>query len=214
VRKAIEPPGERAGSDWRILLDLMSASGYPQSLALRRHGRGLCPFRGVSYPALESDGLQWPVPSVGHPGTPILHTETFPIGRAELACVPYLPSPSFSDEREDTLLLVTGRILAHYNSGSMTRRGGNDTIHPKDVLSIHPDDAAVRGILEGAPVTVTSVRGEARPVAHLTPDVTPGTLFLTFHHPETLTNFATSDVVDRLTDCPEYKVIAVRVTRR
>ncbi|MBL8111938.1 MAG: formate dehydrogenase subunit alpha [Acidobacteria bacterium] len=218
VRKAIEPPGN-ARPDWRILLDLMSASGFPQTFRspedVMAEVAELVPaFRGVSYPALEPDGLQWPVPSVGHPGTPILHTETFPIGRAELACVPYLPSPSFSEEREDTLLLVTGRILAHYNSGSMTRRGGNDTIHPRDVLSIHPDDAAVRGILEGAPVSVTSVHGEARPVAHLTPDVTPGTLFLTFHHPETHTNFATSDVVDRLTDCPEYKLIPVRVTRR
>ena len=216
VRKALEPPGE-ARADWEIICQLMAATGYPQPF---RHPSEimdeialLAPqFAGVSYARLELDGLQWPVPSAEHPGTPILHRESFPQGRAKLMRVEYVPSPSLA-RAGAKLLLVTGRALEHYNSGSMTRRSPNRELLSEDRLQIHADDAAQRGIRDGDRVAVTSAFGEAVAVAEISAEVAPGTTFMTFHFPESGANNVTTDIVDRLADCPEYKLTPVEIRR-
>ncbi len=213
VRAALAPPGQ-ARPDWRILLDLMERTGWPQPF---RHpgevweeiARVAPPFAGVTWERLEGEGLQWPVPEPGHPGTPILHRERFARdgGRGRLTRVAFVPSPGLAGP----LTLVTGRRLAHYNSGSMTRRTANVRLAGDDGLEIHPRDAAARGIADGDPVTVASAFGEARTRARLTDRVAPGVVFLSFHFPETHANAVTGDVRDRLSGCPEYKVTAVEV---
>lgn len=216
VRKAVEPPGE-ALADWEVLCRLMAATGYPQSYAhpaeVMEEIASVAPvFAGLSYGRLEGEGLQWPVPAGDHPGTPVLHRDRFARGRALLARVDYLPSPVLAAARGG-LLLTTGRVLEHYNSGSLTRRTGNRDLVGGDRLEIHPEDAATRGIRDGDRVVVKSAFGEARASARLTDRVAPGTLFLSFHFPETGTNRLTSDVRDRLADCPEYKLTPVEVVR-
>jgi formate dehydrogenase major subunit len=62
-------------------------------------------------------------------------------------------------------------------------------------------------------VRIESSHGTAWATARLTERVPPGTVFLTFHHPETETNRLTTDVLDRLADTPEYKLTRVEVTR-
>ena len=171
--------------------------------------RVAAPFAGVSYPRLEGDGLQWPVPDGNHAGTQVLHTESFAGGRGKLTRVEYEPSPGLGPG----LTLITGRVLAHYNAGTMTRRTPNLALAPRDALEIHPTDAAARGIGDGDRVAVVSAHGEARAVARVTERVAPGVLFLSFHFPETGTNAVTGQVRDRLTGCPEYKVTAVDVRR-
>lgn len=216
VRKALEPPGQ-ARADWQILCELMAATGYPQSF---RHPSQimdeiatLAPqFAGVSYTRLDGEGLQWPVPSLDHPGTAILHRETFPQGRAKLMRVQYVPSPSLAASASK-LLLVTGRALEHYNSGSMTRRTKNRELLPEDRLQLHAEDAARYGISDGDRVLIESAFGQAVGIAAFSDEVAPGTLFMTFHFPESGANNVTSDVVDRLADCPEYKLTPVEIRR-
>ncbi|HEX9101256.1 MAG TPA: formate dehydrogenase subunit alpha, partial [Polyangia bacterium] len=216
VRRALDPPGQ-ARADWRILCDLMAAGGLPQpfddpSQIMDEIARVAPLFGGVSYARLDGDGLQWPVADAADPGTTILHRDRFGRGHAALARIDFVPSPTLAGAG-DALLLVTGRALEHYNAGSMTRRSANATLRPHDALDIHPDDARARGLADGDPVIVRSAAGEARAVAHLDEGVAPGTLFLTFHFPESGVNRVTSDVVDRLSDCPEYKLTAVEVRR-
>jgi predicted molibdopterin-dependent oxidoreductase YjgC len=169
-------------------------------------------FAGVSYDRLGEDGLQWPVANRDHPGTAILHQQQFPHGRAELARIDYLPSPSLAG-RTEPLVLITGRALEHYNCGSMTRRSPTLALRPHETVEIHPDDASPRDIRDGDAVVVTSQQGEARGIATISDHVSPGTLFMTFHFPDSGTNNVTSAVLDRLADCPEYKVTAVDVRR-
>jgi formate dehydrogenase major subunit len=216
VRKALEPPGQ-ARADWQILCDLMAATGYPQrythpSEIMDEIARVAPPFAGVSYARLDGDGLQWPVSSSDDAGTAILHRETFARGPASLARIDFVPSPTLA-AAEGGLVLMTGRALEHYNAGSMTRRSGNLALRPRDALQIHPSDARARAIVDGDEVVVKSAAGEAHAVARITDEVAPGTLFLTFHFPESRANSVTSDVVDRLSDCPEYKLTAVEVRR-
>jgi predicted molibdopterin-dependent oxidoreductase YjgC len=190
----------------------MAAGGLPQPFrhpgeAWEEIGRVAPPFAGVRYERLEGDGLQWPVPALDHPGTTILHTERFPRGRGRLARVAYTPSP----ELGGALTLTTGRVLEHYNAGTMTRRSDNRRLVDADALEIHPDDAAARGIATGAMVAIASAHGEARARARITTRVPAGVVFLSFHFPETGANRLTGQVRDRISGCPEYKVTAVEV---
>jgi len=41
----------------------------------------------------------------------------------------------------------------------------------------------------------------------------PGVVYTTFHHPVTGANVVTTDNSDWATNCPEYKVTAVQITR-
>jgi predicted molibdopterin-dependent oxidoreductase YjgC len=212
VRAAL-PPLAGSRPDWRILADLIAACGgtarYADPSAIMDEIASVTPiYAGLSYAALESDGLQWPIPSAGHPGTPILHVDGFPRGRGRLSRVEYVPSPNSGG----ALTLMTGRVLEHYNAGSMTRRTPNRGLRSRDELEIHPDDARARGITNGALTIVRSVSGEARATARVTTRVAPGAAFLSFHFPETGANALTGDVRDRRSDCPEYKVMAVEVS--
>lgn len=219
VRQVVPPPAD-ARADWQILVDLMNRTGLPQHFAnpaaiMDEIARVSPSLRGVSYARLDDDGLQWPVPMADHRGTSILHTTTFAqptnAGRAPLQRVLHEPSPALLRAAPGSLLLITGRVLEHYNCGTMTRRTDNAVIVSDDALDIHPDDAFDRGVDDGAVVTLTSPWGTTRARAHLTSDVKPGTVFLSFHFPETDTNAVTSDVLDRLADCPEYKLTPVVV---
>lgn len=217
VRKCLNPPGQ-ARADWEVLCSLMSATGYPQTFThpsqIMAEVSKLAPaFHGVTYDRLEADGLQWPVPYEGHDGTPILHRESFPRGKRSLVRVEYLPSPSLGTS-PGSMILITGRALEHYNNGSMTRRSGNVQLLSQDLVSIHPTDAQDLAIRHGDRVVLASASGVAHGTADVTSDVAPGTLFMTFHFPESQTNHVTSSVVDRLADCPEYKLTPVEIRRQ
>ncbi|MFO0746759.1 MAG: formate dehydrogenase subunit alpha [Myxococcota bacterium] len=215
VRKALEPPAG-AREDWRVLLDLMARSGVLQRLGspadiLAEIARVNPAFAGVTPARLDGDGLQWPVPSADHAGTPRLHAEAFPVGRARFAEVPWLESPGLADAAHYPLRLVTGRVLEHYNCGSMTRRSDNVLIAPDDALELHPLDAAAAGVVDGAPCAVESPWGALVARVALSERVARGTAFMSFHFPESGTNRVTSPILDRLADCPEYKVTPIRV---
>jgi formate dehydrogenase major subunit len=219
VRRALPPlPGARP--DWEVLCDLMAATGWPQpfrhpSEIMDEIARVAPILAGVSYPRLEAGGLQWPVPAADHPGTPILHRDSFPRGRASFAAVAYVPSPSLAntDAADYPLRLTTGRVLEHYNCGSMTRRSDNLLLHPADELELHAADATHLGLADGDRVVIASPWGEAHAVARVSPRIAAGSAFLSFHFAETGTNRLISPVLDRLADCPEYKVTPVTVRR-
>ena len=109
-------------------------------------------------------------------------------------------------------ILITGRQLAHYNSGTQTRRTGNFELQPADLVEIHPADAAELGIAAGAMVEIRSARGSVQTWACVTTRVARGNVFLSFHFPEVKTNLLTSGNSDPGTKCPEYKVTAVAVS--
>jgi formate dehydrogenase major subunit len=216
VRRALIPPGD-ARADWQILIDLMRSTGLdvpyegPADI-FEEISRAWPALAAASYASIDAQGLQWPVTQAAPSGTQILHRGRFANGRARLACVPYLPSPSAEDE-DFPLTLITGRVLEHYNSGSMTRRSGAASIVDRDWLEIHPGDASVRGIKDGDAVEIEGRSGRARATARLDDTLLRGTAFVSFHFPESATNNVTSQVVDRLSGCPEYKVTRVEIRR-
>ena len=217
VHPAVPPPGQ-ARTDFDAVHAVAEAMGVGLGCAtpadaLAECGRLAPVFAGLSHDRLDREGaLPWPCTDPGRPGEAKLYTERFatPDGRAHLATAPYLP-PGERPDDDYPLILVTGRRWAHYNSGSMTRRGGNLALDPVDFLDLHSDDAGRYGLRDGQGVTVESRHGRARLVVRVGEQTAPGQVFCSFHFPASGVNRLTSDVADTVTSCPEYKVTAVRV---
>jgi predicted molibdopterin-dependent oxidoreductase YjgC len=217
IRKAVQAPGE-AKADWEIICMLSQAMGYPMfythpELIMAELARLTPPYRGISYKRLDAESSQtWPCPEEGHPGVPLLHTESFPIGKGRLQPVSYIVPEEVADS-DYPLVLITGRRREHYNNGSMTRRcQGFDVIAGCELVEINPDDAAALGISDGAQVKVESRRGSVKATARVTERSRKGNVFMTFHFDTTLTNILTSPGMDIKTMTPEYKVAAVRIS--
>ncbi|HMS51475.1 MAG TPA: molybdopterin dinucleotide binding domain-containing protein, partial [Chitinophagales bacterium] len=78
---------------------------------------------------------------------------------------------------------------------------------------IHPIDAAAYNIEMGDKVYVESPRGHVIVKAKITDEVLPGILSSTFHFPEVMLNRITSNISDSETMCPEFKVVACKISK-
>lgn len=168
-------------------------------------------FAGVSYDRLDQPaGLQWPVPTVAHEGTALMHQETIPKGKAHFVAVEYL-LPGEVASKEYPFVLTTGRILQHYNCGAQTRRTDILELVDTDVLEMHLADMAALHLRDGEIVRVVSARGEALLPVVGSERVMLGHLFTSFHFPASTVNALLSSSADESSKCPEYKVSTVRV---
>ncbi|MEX2199760.1 MAG: molybdopterin dinucleotide binding domain-containing protein, partial [Dongiaceae bacterium] len=158
----------------------------------------------------ELGSIQWPCNDKAPEGTPIMHIGGFVRGKGKFVVTEYVPTDERTGPRFP-LLLTTGRILSQYNVGAQTRRTGNSTWHPEDILEIHPHDAENRGIREGDRVAIVSPASPFARDEFITERMQPGVVYTTFHHPESGANVVTTDNSDWATNCPEYKVTAVEV---
>jgi formate dehydrogenase alpha subunit len=215
VRKAVDPPGQ-ARQDWEIICDLSSRMGmamsYESPEEIMEEIRAVTPsYGGITYWRIEKVGLQWPCPTLDHPGTPFLHKDRFTRGRGLFHPVEYRPEPEEPDE-EFPLYLSTGRILYHYHGGSMTRRSvGLVERAPACEVEISPEDAEKLGIGDGNRVRIRSRRGQIEAVARVTDKAVEGTVFVPFHFAEAAANLLTHSHLDPISKIPGYKVCAVRV---
>ncbi|WP_296184110.1 formate dehydrogenase subunit alpha [Pseudomonas sp. UBA1879] len=216
VRKVMEPLGGKA--DWEGTVALANALGYPMSYThpseiMDEIARLTPTFTHVSYAALDARGsLQWPCNENAPDGTPTMHIDQFARGKGRFMLTGYVPTEEKVNTRYP-LLLTTGRILSQYNVGAQTRRTENVAWHEEDRLEIHPTDAESRGINEGDWVGIGSRAGQTVLRARVTERVAAGVVYTTFHFPESGANVITTDNSDWATNCPEYKVTAVEVSR-
>jgi formate dehydrogenase major subunit len=141
-----------------------------------------------------------------------MHVDEFVRGKGRFVVTEYVPTEERTSGKYP-LILTTGRILSQYNVGAQTRRTANNLWHSEDRLEIHPHDAEQRGIKDGDWVGITSRAGETVLRSTITERVQPGVVYTTFHFPESGANVITTDNSDWATNCPEYKVTAVQVSR-
>ncbi|PZU54334.1 MAG: formate dehydrogenase subunit alpha [Thauera sp.] len=216
VRKVMPPLAGK--EDWEVTCMLSNALGYPMDYShpseiMDEIARLTPTFHGVSYERLDELGsIQWPCNEQAPEGTPIMHIDQFVRGKGRFMLTEYVPTEERTSKRFP-LILTTGRILSQYNVGAQTRRTPNSMWHDEDRLEIHPADAETRGINEGDWVGITSRAGETVLRARVSERMQPGVVYTTFHFPESGANVITTDNSDWATNCPEYKVTAVEVTR-
>ncbi len=219
IQKAIEPPGNTL-ADWQIVCRLSTAMGYPmdypggpeqifdEMTALTKS------YAGMTYARLGLNGLQWPCPSADHPGTPFLHAKQFTRGLGKFHAIAYKDPAEMPDE-EYPYFLTTGRMFAHFHTGTMTRVSPHlDVEQRTGYVTIHPADAAALGIAEGDMVAITSRRGQVEAPASISDEVGRGNLFLPIHFSENPANMLTSaEAFDPVAKIPEFKVNAVRIAK-
>lgn len=221
IRAAVNPPGD-AKPDWLIITELahkLGLNGFDFNSAedVFNDMRKVTPqYAGISYARIDApEGLVWPCPTESHMGTPILHTEKFatPDGMGNLFGLEYRP-PAEVPDAEYPFALMTGRLLYHYHTGTMTRR--SPTLHrevPTGFVEINDQDAAEMGIKKGDVVRMRSRRGQIETLALVTKDVPKGVLNMTFHFKECPVNVLTNTARDPLSKMPELKYCAVAVEK-
>ncbi len=216
VRRVMAP--KNGFEDWEITAKLSAAMGYEMKYnhasEIMDEIAALTPtFSGVSFKKLDELGsIQWPCNDEHPEGTPTMHVDEFVRGKGKFFVTDYVPTTEKVTAKYP-LILTTGRILSQYNVGAQTRRTKNVSWHHEDLVEIHPHDAQERGVKEGDWVGINSRAGETVLRVKITDRVQPGVIYTTFHHPESGANVITTDNSDWATNCPEFKVTAVQVTR-
>ena len=219
INKAIEPIGNTL-ADWEIICRLSTAMGYDMAYncpeEIFREIAAMTPksYGGMTYERLGINGLTWPCPDADHPGTPYLHKDTFARGKGRFHAVHYQDPAELPDE-EYPFFLTTGRMFAHFHTGTMTRVSPKiDYEQVTGYVDINPKDAGNLHVKDGDLLILHSRRGQMEAPARLTASVAPGTLFLPIHFGENPTNVLTnSEAVDPLAKIPEFKVSAVKVEK-
>lgn len=215
VRKAIEPIGNTM-ADWQIICKLAECMGYAMNYDwpgdIFDEMACLTPsYAGMNYQRLDAKGLQWPCPTLDHPGTPILHTTCFTRGKGLFKGIDHVP-PAEMPDADYPFLLSTGRILYHYNV--TTRYSAGLKAHrPEEMAQINPEDASRLGVSTGDRVRVTSRRGSVVTKVEVTDRVPPGMVWMSFHHKESPTNVLTASAFDPISKTGEYKVAAVKLEK-
>lgn len=221
IRKAVNPPGQ-AKTDWEIICDLSSRMGYPMeykdSRAIMEEIASVTPsYGGITYERIEDVGVHWPcfAPCDGkeHPGTPILHCESFACGLGVFNAVDCIPPAEQVDE-EFPVYLTTGRVLYQYHTGTMTRKSeGLNEKAPECFVEISPEDLKKYGLEDGNLVKISSRRGSIVAKAQKSTKSIPGTVFIPFHYAESAANMLTNTALDPVAKIPELKVCAVNLAQ-
>jgi assimilatory nitrate reductase catalytic subunit len=226
-RRAFAPP-DGVRTDLEMMCGLATALGQGARFAFgspaevfdelrRASAGGPADYAGMTYQRLDAEqGLFWPCPDPSHPGTPRLFADGFPTksGRARFHAVRHRPTAEEAD-REYPLLLTTGRLLAHYQSGTQTRRvAALARLAPEPVVQLSPSTALRHGLSAGQVATLETRRGRARFVVEVSAGMRDDTVFAPFHWGgEGAVNRLTNPALDPVSRMPEFKVCAVRIVR-
>ena len=218
-RQALTPTGE-ARKDLDIIVDMGRRLGldwtYTHPRDVFAEMRLAMPsIAGITWERLEAhSAVTYPCEHEGDPGEPVVFTDSFPTasGRAKLVPASLIPAAEQPD-REYPFVLITGRQLEHWHTGSMTRRTEVlDAIEPGPVGSFHPDDLAQIGAAPGDVVTVESRRGTISLIARADTGTPCGTVFIPFCYYEAAANLLTNAALDPFGKIPEFKFCAVRLS--
>ncbi len=229
VRQAIEPLGD-SRPDWWITSGIakrilnatpkrvqteapFSSWDYRDTSAIMSEINALTPsYGGITHARLEAgERLQWPCPTLDHPGTLVLHTKQFTRGKGKFAPIDHVP-PAEEPTDDYPMVLSTGRVLYHWHGGQMTRRAkGLMQVYGEALIEMNPFDAEKLGLNGKQIVRVTSRRGSIEAEAWVTDRVPPGMVYANFHFPEASANELTIAALDPVSKIPEYKIAAVKV---
>ena len=213
--KAVDPPGD-AKPDWRIIADIACAMGYRDQFAWTSYAdifdeiASLTPsYAGLTYHRLDyPDGIQWPCPKPGHPGTPHLYADRFatPTGRARFLPAEWQP-PAETVDAAYPFRFTTGRCIFHWDTGTMTRN--SSCTEETSWIEMNSADAARLGIVSGDPVRISTRHSTTSATARVTAEILPGTLFMPSHYVE----FATRELVQNAAASRESESLPAKIEK-
>jgi formate dehydrogenase major subunit len=217
-RQALEPPGQ-ARHDLAIIIAMARELGldwrytHPRDVFAEMR-QAMPSIAGITWDRLERESaVTYPCEKEGDPGERVVFVDDFPTqsGKAKLVPAQIIPAA----ERPDTaypFVLITGRQLEHWHTGSMTRRSrALDAIEPFPIASLNSEDLRALGVAPGGAITVASRRGEVSLYARADDGTPRGSVFIPFCYYEAAANLLTNPVLDPFGKIPEFKYCAVRV---
>ncbi|RAR54145.1 UNVERIFIED_CONTAM: NAD-dependent formate dehydrogenase catalytic subunit /NAD-dependent formate dehydrogenase iron-sulfur protein [Acidovorax defluvii] len=208
---ALGRPGGGVGLNWNYEGEESGVAAVYDEMRHAMHAS----IEGITWNRLERDSsVTYPCLTEDDPGQPIVFTEKFPTPTGRLTLVPASGTPAAEKpDAEFPLVLITGRQLEHWHTGSMTRRSTVlDAIEPMATASLHGDELARLGVQPGALVGIRSRRGMLQ-VRVRRDDGTPrGTVFMPFAYVEAAANLLTNAALDPFGKIPEFKYCAVAIT--
>ncbi|HMO08053.1 MAG TPA: formate dehydrogenase subunit alpha [Paracoccaceae bacterium] len=218
-RPVLPPPGQ-AREDWRITVDLARRLGlnwtYDHPREVYAEMAALMPaLVNITWDRLEHGTVTYPSLTPEDPGQPIVFGDGFPraSGRARFTPAKVIP-PAESPDAEYPMVLITGRQLEHWHTGSMTRRASVlDHVEPEANCSLHPRTLRRLGVAPGEYVRLSTRRGSITVMARADRGVAEDNVFLPFAYVEAAANILTNPALDPYGKIPEFKYSAVRVER-
>ncbi|HEX6694511.1 MAG TPA: formate dehydrogenase subunit alpha [Longimicrobiales bacterium] len=170
---------------------------------------------GITWERLERESaVTYPCVKEGDPGDEVIFTDRFPTadGRGRFAPAEFMPADEVPDD-EYPFVLLTGRLLEHWHTGSMTRRSEVlDAIEPVAMVSVNPVDITLLGLDGAETLTLETRRGAISAYVRRDPGIPRGAVFMPFCYVEAAANILTNPVLDPYGKIPEFKYCAVRVT--
>ena len=217
-RQAVNPPGEAKQDLW-IIQKIAHGMGlkwdYSGPKDVFNEMRQCMPsISGVSWERLESDhSVTYPCTSENDPGQPIIFTENFPTqdGLATFIPSPFINADELPDNEFD-YILITGRQLEHWHTGSMTRRASMlNEIEPDPISNMCLLDMQKIGVQEGDLISVESRRGKIDVYVRRDDGLQQGQIFIPFCYVESAANLLTNAALDPDAKIPEFKFCAVKI---
>ena len=222
-KKAIDPPGQakpdlwiiqqiaqRMGLNWNYPGESDGVAAVYEEMRQAMHTA----ISGITWERLERESsVTYPCLSAEDPGAPTVFMDRFATddGRVHLVPADIIPA----NERPDAsfpFVLITGRQLEHWHTGSMTRRATVlDAIEPMATASLCGTDMLALGLAAGDVITVQSRRGQVA-IRVRRDDGTPsGAVFIPFAYYEAAANLMTNAALDPFGKIPEFKYCAVAI---
>ena len=217
-KAAVPLPGEARQDLW-IIRDIGKGLGldwnYQHVSDVYEEMRGAMPsISGITWDRLNRDSsVTYPCADENDPGQGVVFIDNFPTanGRARLVAAKSIP-PDEKPDAEYPLVLITGRQLEHWHTGSMTRRTSVlDAIEPVPVVYLNLVDLEKLGIEPGGEIIAKSRRGEIRAYARPDSALKPGEVFIPFCYHEAAANLLTNEALDPFGKIPEFKYCAIRL---
>ena len=224
-RIAVQPP-RGAQADLWIIQQLATRFDLNWCYTGEYHGVGAvfeemrtamgAPFSGISWQRLqEEQSVVYPCASEGEAGQGVVFIDRFPTASGRMRLVPTeYKGPTVSVDPEYPMAMITGRVLEHWHTGSMTRRAPVlHQINPIPLISMHPQDAESMDIKNDDAVLIRSRQGELAAQVRIDEAIAVGSLFMPFAFYEAAANMLTSDALDPTGKIPEFKHTPVSIEK-
>ena len=217
-KQAVKPPG-KAKQDLWIIQEIARGLGlywnytHPKEV-FDEMTKCMPSIKGITWERLEqSHSITYPCDDSNDPGQPVIFIDEFPTenGKAKFVKSPLINAAELPDDAYP-FVLITGRQLEHWHTGSMTRRASMlHEIEPDPNANLCFEDMQKFNIQDGDLITVESRRGSIDVYARRDDMLKPGQVFIPFCYVESAANLLTNAALDPFAKIPEFKFCAVNI---
>ena len=216
--QAVKPPG-KAKQDLWIIQEIARGLGlywnytHPKEV-FDEMTKCMPSIKGITWDRLEENhSITYPCDDSNDPGQPVIFIDEFPTesGKAKFVKSPLINAAELPDDAYP-FVLITGRQLEHWHTGSMTRRATMlHEIEPDPNANLCFEDMQKFNIQDGDLITVESRRGSIDVYARRDDMLKPGQVFIPFCYVESAANLLTNAALDPFAKIPEFKFCAVNI---